>query len=92
VAHELKIAASEDTWLSLAVDNQSAKQYLLRGGESRSWNAERFSLTVGNAGGITLSIDGRELPSIGRPGQVVRNLRLPDAAPVPSPLPALTGQ
>jgi len=90
--HELEIAALEEAWLSVALDDQPAKQYLLRAGETRAWSAERFSLTVGNAGGITLAIDGRDLPAIGRPGQVVRNLRLPVAAPSSSPSPLSTRQ
>jgi cytoskeleton protein RodZ len=83
--HSLTIAAKGDAWLSVALDDEPAKQYLLRAGESRTWSAGLFSLMVGNAGGIVLSLDGRELPSIGRPGQVVRNLRFPEAAPSPSP-------
>jgi cytoskeletal protein RodZ len=87
-AHELKIDAKEETWMALAVDDQPAKQYVLRPAESRTWQGDRFSLTVGNAGGITLALDGRELPPVGRPGQVVRNLRLPAAAAsLPSPSP-----
>jgi cytoskeletal protein RodZ len=78
--HELRITAREEAWLSLALDEEQAKQYLLRAEESRTWRADRFTLTVGNAGGITLAFDGRELAPIGRPGQVVRNLRFPDAA------------
>lgn len=84
-AHELTIDAKEDAWLALATDDQPAKQYLLRAGEARTWTATRFSLTVGNAGGIALSLDGRELPPIGKPGQVMRNLRFPATAPNPSP-------
>jgi cytoskeletal protein RodZ len=85
-SHALVISAKEEAWLALALDDQPSKQYLLRAGESRTWNAERFSLTVGNAGGVTLSIDGRELSAIGRPGRVVRNLRLPpEASPSPAP-------
>jgi hypothetical protein len=87
--HELRITAKEEAWFALALDDQSAKQYLLRAEESRTWQAERFSLTVGNAGGVVLFLDGQELPSVGRPGQVVRNLRLPSAAP-PSPSPRPT--
>lgn len=75
--HLLAITAKEDAWLALGVDDQPAKQYLLRRGESRAWNGKRFSLTVGNAGGVALTLDGRELPPIGRPGQVVRNIRFP---------------
>jgi cytoskeleton protein RodZ len=85
-AHELKITAVEEAWLSLAVDEQAAKQYLLRAGETRTWSAGTFSLTVGNAGGVAVAIDGRDLPPIGRPGKVVRNLRLPDTAPSSSPI------
>ncbi len=79
--HELRITAKEEAWLALASNDQPTKQYLLQPEESRSWRADTFSLTVGNAGGITIAVDGRELPPIGRPGQVVRNLRLPLAAP-----------
>jgi cytoskeletal protein RodZ len=86
--HALTIAAKEDAWLALATDDQPAKQYLLRAGESRSWTATRFSLTVGNAGGVALSLDGRELPPIGKPGQVIRNLRFPDVAASPNPTPS----
>ena len=85
-AHELKITAKEEAWLALALNDQPAKQYLLKPDESRTWQAATFSLTVGNAGGITIAVDGRDLPPVGRPGQVVRNLRLPAAAPTsPSP-------
>ncbi len=86
-AHALTIVATEEAWLALGVDDQAAKQYLLRAGESRQWSAQRFVLTIGNAGGVTVSVDGRELPPIGRPGQVVRNLRLPATDPLTAPTP-----
>lgn len=86
-AHELKITAKEEAWLALALNDQPAKQYLLKPDESRTWQADNFSLTVGNAGGITIAVDGRDQPPVGRPGQVVRNLRLPAGTPT-SPLPS----
>jgi len=86
-AHELRINAIEEAWLSLGLNDQPAKQYLLRAGETRSWTADRFVLTVGNAGGISVALDGGNLPPIGRPGQVVRNLRLPASGPSPAPTP-----
>jgi cytoskeletal protein RodZ len=84
--HVLTINAIEEAWLSLGLGNQPAKQYLLRAGESRSWSADQFVLTVGNAGGVSVAVDGTELPPIGRPGRVVRNLRLPANAPAASPV------
>jgi cytoskeleton protein RodZ len=86
-AHMLTINAVEEAWLSLVVGDQPAKQYLLRAGESRSWSADHFTLTVGNAGGVSVAVDGTELPPIGRPGRVVRNLRLP-APDGPTGMPA----
>jgi cytoskeleton protein RodZ len=85
-AHELKITAVEEAWLSVAVDDQPTKQYMLRAGETRTWSAGVFSLTVGNAGGVTVAVDGRDLPPIGKPGKVVRNLRLPQPSTSPSPV------
>lgn len=82
-AHELRITAKEEAWLSLALNDLPAKQYMLKPEETRTWQADVFSLTVGNAGGIILAVDGQELPPIGRPGQVVRKLRLPMAAVSP---------
>lgn len=81
--HELQISAKEEAWLALALDDQSPKQFMLRAGETRTWHAERFTVTIGNAGGVVLALDGRELGPVGKPGKVVRNLHLPE--PVPSP-------
>ena len=85
---ELKIVAIEETWFSLAVDDQATKQYILHASESRTWTGAAFNLTVGNAGGIAVTLDGRELPPLGPTGKVVRNLRLP--APSPAAYRALT--
>jgi hypothetical protein len=77
-SHELRVSAAQETWFSLGIDDEPKRNIILQPGETRSWTAARaFTLTVGNAGGITVSIDGRELPPLGRVGQVVRNLRLP---------------
>ena len=37
----------------------------------------RLQVTVGNAGGVTLWLDGTMLPALGRSGDVVRDLILP---------------
>lgn len=84
-ARELRIVAAQETWLSLGIDDEPKRNILLQPGETRRWTATRaFTLTVGNAGGITVSFDGRELPPLGRPGQVVRNLRLPQGESPPT--------
>jgi len=83
-ARELHIVATDETWLALVVDDEPVKSILLLPGESRTWTARAaFTLTLGNAGGVTVVLDGRTLPSLGKSGQVVRNLRLPQSAPPP---------
>jgi len=78
---ELQVTAKEETWLSIGLDDQPAKEFLLQPGETHTWTANAvFRLKVGNAGGITLVLDGRDLPALGESGQVVR-LDLPEAPP-----------
>jgi hypothetical protein len=63
------------------IDNQQQKDILLRPGEKVEWTAkEGFKLTVGNAGGITLTLNGKKLPPLGKSGQVLRNIQLPTAS------------
>ena len=80
--HHLNIQVSSPSWMRIVVDDQPPKEMILKSGESRDWSAQNgFTLSFGNAGGVTLNLDGQTLPPIGKSGQVVRNIRLPAAAP-----------
>ena len=47
-------------------------------GQVREWHSTGpFRITVGNAGGVTLEVDGRPVPPLGARGAVVPNLVLP---------------
>lgn len=51
-------------------------------GQVREWHsAGPFRITVGNAGGVALEVDGRAVPPLGPSGTVVPNLVLPVAGP-----------
>jgi cytoskeleton protein RodZ len=83
--HRLNIQASSPTWVRIVVDNESPKEMILKTGEAREWSAQQgFTLSFGNAGGVTLNLDGQTLPPVGKSGQVVRNIRLPADTSVPS--------
>jgi transcriptional regulator with XRE-family HTH domain len=74
----LRARAREMTWMLVTIDGRETRDVLLRTGESWEWRArESFVLTVGNAGGVELILDGRRMPTLGEPGEVVRDLRLP---------------
>lgn len=69
----LLIEAVEPSWVHATLDGTEIKEALLQAGESIRWEAkEKFALTVGNAGGVRLFLDGRELGSLGPSGKVVR--------------------
>ena len=76
--HLLRVQAKEETWLRVTIDEQHAKDVLLRPGQVAEWSAgEGFTLTLGNAGGVEVTLDGQGLPPFGKSGQVIRNIRLP---------------
>ena len=69
---------SEPTWLRVQMDGGETVQELLPAGATREWTAgRRFVLTIGNAGGVELELNGRPVPSLGPRGAVIRDLVLP---------------
>ncbi len=80
----LTVRAEQATWIALRVDGGAVHEVLMRAGETVNWEARReFRLTVGNAGGVTVSLNGHPLPPLGPPGQVVRDVVLPSPGPSP---------
>lgn len=76
--HNLSLYAKEKTWLVVRADEDQAREILLLKGEAISlWARERFLLTLGNAGGVEMVLDGKRLPQPGSSGEVVRDLILP---------------
>jgi cytoskeleton protein RodZ len=78
--HVLIARAEEATWMSVRADQKDPREVLLQPGQVARFEAQTaFRLIVGNAGGVTLSLDGTPLPPLGRSGEVVRDLVLPPA-------------
>ena len=91
-AQELSIAASEPSWLQVTIDGGQPKEAILQPGERITWAAEReFRLTVGNAGGVSVALNGEPVGPRGPSGRV-RTLVLPRPSTIakPDPAPALT--
>lgn len=77
VQHVLEVSAMDVTWLRVNIDSTISKEILLKPGESVKWYAKNgFSLKIGNAGGVRLVFDRKEIGKLGEKGQVVR-LNLP---------------
>jgi cytoskeletal protein RodZ len=82
-AAEVRLIArtTEPTWVRVETDRGRIIEELIPAGATRQWSSDqRFVLTIGNAGGISLELNGRSLPPLGRSGVVVRRLVLPQDA------------
>lgn len=73
----LFISASESAWISLIIDDKVKSEILLLTDKSMHWKAaHNFKLTVGNAGGIKIRLNNKEVPSLGKRGVVIRDFIL----------------
>jgi cytoskeletal protein RodZ len=79
-AQRLVIKAVEATWIRVQTDDGRVAEELLAAGATREWTSgKRFVLTVGNAGGVEIVLNGRPLPSLGARGAVIHRLSLPES-------------
>lgn len=80
-AQRLVIHAVEPTWIRVQVDDGQVSEELLPAGAGREWTAaRRFVLTVGNAGGLEIDLNGKRMPVLGARGAVIQKLVLPPEA------------
>ncbi len=74
----LTARAQEPTWMAVRADGGQDRQVLLQKGQTARFVADTgFVVTVGNAGGVNLSLNGEPVPSLGRSGQIIRNVAIP---------------
>lgn len=72
------INVEDNSWIEVrdAADKVLVSQVLKPGDQFLVPNQEGMLLSTGNAGGITIMLDGKALPKIGNPAQVKRNISL----------------
>ena len=69
----LELRALARTWLEIDVDDSLVKDQILDSGMVQTWNAkEKFKLHIGNAGGVRLILNGKDLGLLGDKGEVVK--------------------
>jgi cytoskeleton protein RodZ len=94
-AVQVELVASEPVWVSVQRDGRSIFQGELKANEIRTVAANtEVTLKLGNAGGVTILLNGKPIPPPGPKGQV-RTVQLtsggfqivPPVAPAPAPLP-----
>jgi cytoskeleton protein RodZ len=74
----LVLRATDTTWVRVQPDGGAVTEETLAPGAVREWRSPgRFRVTLGNAGGVELELDGRALPSLGAAGRVARDVLIP---------------
>ena len=74
----LIIEASDKVWIRITIDEKEKREFLLNPGQKIELKASRFfHIHIGNAGGVKVFFNGKDLGSLGEKGQVVY-LRLPE--------------
>ena len=75
--HRLIIITTDNVWVQIRYENGKIEEMLLRSGMSKDLSfAGSAVLKIGNAGGLALKFDGKDLGVPGKPGQVL-NLNFP---------------
>lgn len=76
----LLAVARDSVWVQLAIDNSVARRYVLKPNSRKSWKAaEKFSVTLGNAGAVEFTLNTKVIGKLGKQGAVVRNVELSHA-------------
>ncbi|HKF43091.1 MAG TPA: helix-turn-helix domain-containing protein [Thermoanaerobaculia bacterium] len=77
----LVLEFDQDSWTKLDTAEGTVFSGLIRRGEVKRFESRGgFRLTLGNAGGVRATVNGQAVQSLGRAGQVVRDLPIPPPA------------
>lgn len=73
----LEITAEAETWMKIVIDDEKSKEVTLKPGDRLALEAsDGFELLIGNAGGVSMRLNGEPVAEGGKSGQV-RSLTLP---------------
>ena len=71
----LTLSAQQSCWVQVKLDGEKVLDRVLEGGQSETVEADgEIVLSVGNAGGLTFTVNDRPGVSLGRSGEVRRNI------------------
>jgi hypothetical protein len=80
--YRLVARTSAATWIRVRTEDGRQSDETVAPGQVREWVSNRpFTISVGNAGGVTFELNGRRVPSLGPAGAVVTRLVLPTDNP-----------
>jgi cytoskeleton protein RodZ len=69
--HQLAIRLTQRSWLRVAIDGTTLLEGIYPAGTSRTFSGNVADVRAGNAGGVTISLNGRPPSPMGKEGDVV---------------------
>jgi cytoskeleton protein RodZ len=76
--YRLVARTTETTWIRVRTEDGRTSEETIPANEVREWVSNGpFVLTIGNAGGVSLELNGRPIPRLGSSGAVITRLVLP---------------
>jgi cytoskeleton protein RodZ len=73
----LQAQTTDSVWIQVIVDGGTPREYLFRPNSRATWKAaDKFVLTVGNAGAVQLTLNKKDLGTLGKRGAVIQKLEL----------------
>jgi cytoskeleton protein RodZ len=77
-SYRLVARTTETTWIRVRTEDGRTTEETIPPNEVREWVSNGpFVLTIGNAGGVSLELNGRPVPRLGASGAVISRLVLP---------------
>ena len=76
----ISLTFAEDCWTELYADGKKLAVETFAKGTTREFSGYRqYTVTLGNAGGVHITVNGRPIQPLGEPGKVVRNVVIDEA-------------
>src|SRR5438094_7312959 len=76
--YRLIARTTETTWMRVRTEDGRTSEETIPANEIREWISNGpFVITIGNAGGVSLELNGRPVPRLGASGSVVTRMILP---------------
>ena len=70
----LSATTTDSVWVHLILDGKEEREYLFRPNASATWKAkDQFEISLGNAGVIEFTLNGRKLGKLGKRGAVIHS-------------------
>jgi cytoskeleton protein RodZ len=67
----LQISLTGRSWLRVVVDGNVSMEGTFPAGTAKTFRGKRALVRVGNAGGVQITVDGKPVGKLGRPGDVI---------------------